>query len=697
MEKNKQKLFGTIGISIILSIIYEVLLKFVFKVETNYIVDKIIVDSFIFCFVGFHITFGISEVYDFIIKHRFKLAIICIIVFSLLQYSGSSNGILTMWVLEPEKSNTLFGTNRGIRSDEYALETLLAVSQEKNDYNYINESLRGTDTDVFSVVHAPVKDIISIGRLYNIGHLVFENSSIGIAFNWNLKLFALILVTFELCYLITNKNKSISIVGTIMVVFSGFMQWWSIVDTIIYGQLALVLLDKFMNYEKFKIRLLCLIGITISALSYIFTLYPAYMIAFGYVFFALAIWIIIKNRKNVKVTAKDIIIAIICFIAIILVCLRYLNLSENTLNIISNTSYPGERNETGGGAFPYLFSYLYNFLLPFMNMGDNCSLASIISMFPIPMIMAIYYIYKKEKHISFLLPVAVVAVLETVFCISGFSEVISKITLFKYVLPERAAVAVSFANFYLMIYMLANIQENLVKIKSAIRISLIITCIIVFLPLPTIVSGNGYMSIFAAIICLYTFAFLNNGDVRYRKVLLTFLVIFTLIGGVLVNPITKGTDAVTETNFAKEIQKIVQEDEEALWITTDNMMVLANYAMANGAKTLNSTNIYPNYELFEKALGKENLEEQKEIWNRYAHIEINVDTENFVELVDKDKIRLHLTKEKIKELNIRYIISYEDVSEKGIEAKKIYEKKIEEPMILSDVEINSLYIFEVIK
>lgn len=699
MEKNTKKIIKTIGISVIIAIIYEILLKYIFKVETEYLIDKIIVDSLILSFIGFHIAFGISKLYDFIIKHRFKIASVCVIVFTLLQYSGSSNGILSNLVLEPEKNNMLLGVNRSIRSDEYALETPLAVSQKNNNYNYNNELLRGITTDVFSIVHAPVKDILSIGKLYNFGYF-FLSSGMALAFYWNLRFFVLILVSYELCSIITNKNKGISVVATIIIVFSGAVQWNysnAFVDILIFGQLALVLLDKFMNSDKFKIKLLCLIGITLSAISYIFTFYPAYMVALGYVFLALAIWIIIKNRKNVKINLKDIISIAGCIAVIIILCFRYLNLSSNTLDIVYNTSYPGERTETGGGALPYLFSYLYNFLLPYMEIGDNCSLASIISLFPIPMIMAILYMYKKEKHISFLLPLSIVGVLETVFCISGFPEIISKITLFNYTLVERVAVAVGFANFYLLIYMLANIQENFVNIKSAIRISLILICVVAFVPLPTAISNRGYMSLFAALLCLYTFAFLNNGDLRYRKVLLTFLVIFSLIGGLLVNPITKGVYAVTDTDFAKSIQKIVAEDEDALWITTDNIMVLANYAVANGAKTLNSTNIYPNANIFKTVLGKEKSEEQKDIWNRYAHIEIVIDDENKVELKDKDKVKLYITVDKLKELNIDYIITYDEkISEKNIEVEKIYEKKNEDELKINDKQVTGLYIYKVL-
>ncbi len=700
MKNTKKRIIITAVVSILLAVVYEMILKFALKVESNFLADKILVDTMILFFIGLHFALGFSKLYDFLIKNRYKIAGILLILFTLLQYSGSSNGILSYCVLEREKNNTLMGVVRGIRSDEHSLETAVAISQKNNDYGYYNDKIRGTATDVFSVIHAPVKDILSIGRLYNIGHIIFQNSGMGVAFSWNLKLLSLILITYELCSLITNKNKIISVVGTIMVTFSGFMQWWSIVDIVIYGELAIVLLNKFMTSEKFSIRILCLLGIAIAAISYIFTFYPPYMVSFGYLFLALAIWIMLKNRKIYKITLKDGCVIGVMILFIVYLCLRYWNLSANTLHILMNTSYPGERSETGGNGIVYLFSYLYNFLLPFMNVGDNCSVASIISIFPIPMIMAIYYIYKKEKHAAFLLPLAIVAVLETVFCISGFPQIISNITLFKYVIVERAAVAVGFANFYILIYMLANIQEELISMKSTIKVSILIMIVLCFVPLPEVIASRNYLSIFAGILCLYTFLFLNQHDSRYRKVLLAFLTIFTLVGGLFVNPITKGVSAVTETKLGKKIQEVTENDPEALWISLDNIMVLSNYAVANGAITMNSTNTYPNEEFFNQVLGKELAEEKKDIWNRYAHIEIDLAEKNDVKLEGKDRITLQITPSKLKELNVKYILTYNnenEVLQKGVKVEKIYEHEVSKKLEVEGIEEDGIYIYKMIE
>lgn len=642
--KNK-KIAMTIVLAGIISIIKELIFTYLLKMPSNYYIDRIIISTIIFSFIGVHFVIDLKELYDFIIKHRYKIATICIIVFSLLQYSGSSNGIMTVCMLEPEKDNTIWGKFNSIRSDEYGVETPLAISQSKNNFSYFNEFLRGTSTDVFSTVHAPVKDILSIGKLFNLGYLI--NSSIGIAFAWNFRFFLLLLISYELFYIITNEKKYYSLVGSILITFSGAVQWLSMFDIIIVGELAIVLLNKFLQSTNFKIRTICLIGITICAITYVFTFYPPFMVAFGYVFLALAMWIIIKNKEKYKISIKDILVAIACISFMIYIFLRYFNLSKDTLNVLSNTSYPGNRVSNGGNGMGYLFSWIVTPLLKTITFKDNCVLASIISLFPLPLIYSIYCI-KHKKHLSFFVPITVLTLIETFFVIIGLPSIISKILLLNYTTVDRVAVAINFANVYMLFYTLSNIDAK-------------------------------------------------NLTNEIKNTVLVFLLILGLYSGIGVNPITKSVDGITETNIAHKIQEITSKDD-GLWLSIEEIMGLSNTAMANGAKVLNSSNIYPNKDFFIKVLETEKAEEQKDIWNRYCHIKLVLDDTCYVEELSKDMIIMHITSEKIKELGIEYIITYtnkETIENKGLEVETLYENKKEEEFTINGENVNSVYIYKV--
>ena len=103
----------------------------------------------------------------------------------------------------------------------------------------------------------------------------------------------------------TNKNKRLSVISAFMVSLAPNVQWWfatnGIVELFVFGELAVLLLYKYMNTENFKSRLLMLFFMMICAGGYIFILYPAYQIPMFYIFLVLAIYVIIDNRKNCKI------------------------------------------------------------------------------------------------------------------------------------------------------------------------------------------------------------------------------------------------------------------------------------------------------------------------------------------------------------------------------------------------------------
>ncbi len=147
--------------------------------------------------------------------------------------------------------------------------------------------------------------------------------------------------------ILSKKDKTLSFIGALLVTFSPQIQWWFAVngtaELFIFGELALILLYKYMNTENFKTRLLILCFMIICAGGYILILYPAWQIPLFYVFLVLAIWIIVENRKNCKINKKDI-VSIILAILILAGCMGYIfTKSFDTIKTITSTVYPGGR------------------------------------------------------------------------------------------------------------------------------------------------------------------------------------------------------------------------------------------------------------------------------------------------------------------------------------------------------------------
>ena len=98
------------------------------------------------------------------------------------------------------------------------------------------------------------------------------NTSTVLSLWWNIKFYVLLLVSYELFSIITNQSMSYSIIGTIVIVFSGAVQWnFNKIDSLIIGQLIVVLIDKFLKEEKNSYKYIFSLGILASIIAYAFT------------------------------------------------------------------------------------------------------------------------------------------------------------------------------------------------------------------------------------------------------------------------------------------------------------------------------------------------------------------------------------------------------------------------------------------
>ncbi len=344
-----------------------------------------------------------------------------------------------------------------------------------------------------------------------------------LCFWWNIKFFALLLLSYELFLIISNNKKKLALGASVIIGFSSVVQFnLNNIDSLIIGELLSLLVYSFFKKDK---KIVTSILFIIFSAIYTFTFRP-YAVAFGYVFLGLIIWIIIKNIYEIKNNRKEIILGIatlLISITSMIICaiflnnnnIEYLNYDQNGLSI--------------------LFSYLYNPFLPYYNIEGKEIFSNFISAFPVPMIISLYYMYTREKHSEFLLPVTIVAVIETVFCISGVPEIISKITLFSQTSALRAMSAVSLANLFLVFYFLGNVDEELFKVKYAMRITIVLDILLAVIKYPVIFSSRKYILLFVIEFTIITYLLLNLEDKKYQKVLLFFLILFTLIAGVPVN------------------------------------------------------------------------------------------------------------------------------------------------------------------
>lgn len=674
----------------------------------GFIWDRIPILTVILFFAGSHFILNIKELYNNIYKYRFYIAGIVLIYAVLMGYSGSSIGIYND-IIQPNNReiyySPIFGDSRTIRTDEWAVNAPSFVSQcidpNGNNYSYYHDSLRGTKTEMFSQLNQPILDILSIGKPFTLGALIL-GASRGYSFLWAASIIALLLVSFEFCMVISKNNKLASLLGMLLISFSASTQWWQCYNIFTWGMLAIVLFDKFMLTKKFSTKILCSIGIFISGISYIFYFYPTWQVPYGYIYLAVLIWVVIKNWKEYKINEKDILLIIAIILAIGAILGIYFVKSADALKLITGTDYPGKRFETGGKEIKTIFSYVYSIIFPYKidTIGNPCELSSMISFYPIPMLIALIYLVrniKTKKHFSFLIPMLIISIVYSIFMVFGVNEMFAKITLLYMTPAGRLAVPLGFSQILLIVYMLGNftkediiLKNEIIKKAGTVLASISIMYIALKTDMNILQNHPMYIYICGLILVYGIYQIVNINEEKNKKRLIMLLIPVAILTGATVHPIQKGISVLTDKPVAKKTQEIVSQDKENnLWICDSTNFMTNNYLLASGAKIINSTNLYTNFDLYKTVLGEEESQkpEVRYVYNRYSHINMEItEDKNDIELVQQDSIKISLTSEKIRELGVKYILTTRDLDQfdtEDVKYQKIYD---EDGMIIYHVE-----------
>ena len=193
-------------------------------------------------------------------------------------------------------------------------------------------------------------------------------------------------------------------------------------------------------------------------------------------------------------------------------------------------------------------------------------------------------------------------------------------------------------------------------------------------------TGKAGLILICMVIFVLTYLILRKKD----KLFAIFMIIIMCISGLLVNPIRVGVDVIYEADISKAIQEIAKNDKDANWIYEGNGY--PNILIANGAKTINSTNVYPKLETWYK-IDKE--KKYEDIYNRYAHISIYLqDTkETSFELSSPDSFIISLNENDLITLEIKYVLTKNNLKIFDNENIKFNEKYHDEYFYIYEVDV----------
>lgn len=621
----------------------------------------------VFLIIAITIALNKNGAFCILFKYRWLFAVGILAICVLFELSGSSIGLLID--AAGGDGSTLIGNSRPIRTDEWMVYTPMSISQCTTDggvFSYFQDSMRGTDTDMFAVYGQPTWDIAEIFRPFHWGYLLLGASK-GLSFFWFGRLIILFMVSFEFAYrLICRKSKMFSVAYAILIALSSAVQWWfavnSLVEIILFGQLALIFFNCYLHTSNFRIRILYAVGIGWCLGIFALAFYPAWQIPFGYIFLAILIGLCIEQRPlKTKLKSKDLLSLLIAlFIVAFAVVYVFFFKSWETVQIVMDTVYPGSRNaEGGGGYFYYFFYYPLNLIAPLNTGGlvnNPTDVSTIFCFFPLCMVLPIIVMVQKRRPIPLIIALYIFTLLLFLYAAFGIPKWLSTILLLEKATAKRAVIA---AEFGMVVLIFLSLSHGF-KIKRWQGISLIaINALIVLLAILASQMYTEYIRL--AIIMALSILFLLPFVIKFKKFkeqILCCCVAIGILGGLFVNPLRGGLDSYFNNDLSQAISE--NSSSQDLWATVEGSVYLHNLPASLGFRTLNSTNTYPQISTWKKL---DPTGQYEEVYNRYAHIAITLKETGETEFILNypDTFTVETTVDGLRELGVNRIISSQEL------------------------------------
>lgn len=640
--------------------------------------------TILFFFIFYSLLEENNKKLDLIFKYRHLVCVGIFLSLVIFQINGSSVGVWSEYLPDSQNVGLLWGTPRSIRSDEWACILPFTVSQDLNYYAEINSFFRGgASTSVGLIPQLPVFSLIEIFKPNFWGYLFFGLEA-GVAWDWAFFVVGLFVVTVDFAYILT-RTKTLSLLAGFLITFSPHIQWWDGYATLLFGQAGLLFLYLFLSIKSQKAKALSFAAMAWMAGCYLFIAYPPRIVSCFYVLAVLAIYLIIKrvheSKKGYKFHLnKYVVFCIFCSTAVFVsLTIIILSQSSSVIEGMANTIYPGRRIYLGGDGLDCIFNgfnALYYSITPNENPSNT---TPFFTLFPFPLAFGLFtFIKSKDKLIFALVCLEIFFLIVMLFPIP---EVISTLLLISHFAnSNRLLMPIGFLDVLLFILSLLYFlkhssfkgyfngiefnklqRENSLQLISVLTIAAIFTLSIVAIlkfSSPAFWSKGFMISLFfglyAALLSLAIFLIWKKSYAL--KCLAVSLCSILFISGICVHPIQRGLSPLVNTPIYEAVNKIAMQSRNSLWLS-EGSFVYGNFLSSAGAVSINSTNYYPNIDLWNK-MDPNGVYEQ--VYMRYSNISTVVENQlndDEFELLATDHILIRFTPERLKQLNVEYLLA----------------------------------------
>jgi len=553
------------------------------------------------------------------------LMLFLVLTLSGIHYSsiGYWDTVITEPVPEGKDSRVLAGTPKLFRVDEWRVASSTIFSQYNQGFPVENPAIGAGRSPL--VMNIPVKHFTAFFMPQHWGfHLLsFET---GFSFLWNYRVFALLISTFLLLMLFTRNQVWLSLAGALALLFSSFTQWWfsSFIGEYITAVNLVVVSSLYLFFSaRIKVLFLNALIFLLFAVNFIIIPYPPFQVPLFYLMITLFTGFLISRFDRQKILRnlplKGILILTSLILLGIILFLFYNDIRE-TIEMTTQTAYPGKRISTGGEiGWDRFFSGFYSVFFSEQRFIwlNVCETSNFILLFPFVIAaLAVGYFRKIKDPVQIALVIFLLVM--TWYTVVGIFPFLAKLTFLSYVPSRRAYLATGIASVYLMMIYLSDKRPFLPSGKGWMA-GILVASLLIFYLFGRYISthnNNAFQDWEVAVITLF-FGIATVLLLYKKKIAFTLMFLFmSILSTYDVSPVSRGTGFYDEKLLYQSIRRIVEKDPEARWALFNEPGV-PSFAIAAGARVINGTKYLPDIPLL-RTFDPEGKNDS--IYNRYSNL-----------------------------------------------------------------------------
>ncbi|MEO6132185.1 MAG: hypothetical protein ABIQ02_10080 [Saprospiraceae bacterium] len=600
----------------------------------------------------------------------------CLFLFFLFVALKWHNSSIPRWnVMVQDGGNPRRGLLAGepllIRSDEWLVSSSMEIAQVKEGFPVSNEALGAGKTPL--LFGLPTNHLVSFIRPSFWGFYTLDIER-AFSWQWNFRIWPFLIASFLFLMLFSRNNFLISLFGSLWLFLSSAVQWWSMsTELFTYGLTATIAFIYILYSDKPRALIISSILFLISSFSFVVVIYPAYQVPMAYLLMVLIAGYLLVHKNELRIKFKSgLRLKLIAFgssFAILLIFIYvFYHETRETIHLMSNTVYPGRRDEKGGD-FQFIKLFTDNFSM-FMNMikypanwGNICEASSFLFISPFASIIILIDFIKSRKTNPLLIALVIFQCVVLFWMLIGFPGILAKLTLFNVSPSYRSFFILGFANVLTTLLFLAHHKNVVMKNNMVTKI---ISLVIIFGIMYSInyllnkqssqffTTAQVWKStlIYTALVWLMV-SFNLNKVFKYSFFALGLLI---LLPNARINPLSKGLSPYFDNAVYKAVSEVEHSDPGQGWILFGSF-TYGNFLKAAGVNVLNGNQCIPPLDKMH-ILDPEMKSDS--IYNRYAHIDvlpfIDQDSVKFT-LIQPDRysIRMDPCSPRLQQIGIKYI------------------------------------------